>query len=198
MSEYDYDVNDVDDIPCESYTDYTYRAIRKNKSDIVLSVIMYISAVVSYGFSLVDGIGSASILQFLALVLVVSAVFVNQRYTWQTYAYRIKPLESRNTGDFIGYSFVVYKLQGKKSVMAANIPCRDCLKVVKCTHKNKHPAELAAYDKPARYYFTKSLMPAEYYTAAFRADGGIVLISFEPDDMLLSYLKEYMNRKGSE
>ncbi len=182
----------------EKYTDYTYRAARKNRSDIVLSVVMYVSAVVAYGFSMIDGIGSAGILQYLALVLIVAAVFVNYRYTWQTYAYRIKPLESRNTGDFIGYSFIVYKITGKKSVMAANIPCRDCIKIVECTHKSKRPAALATYEKPMRYFFTKNLMPAVYYTAVFRADGGIVFIAFEPDDEFLSYLREYMNKKGSE
>lgn len=179
--------------------DYTQKATYQNRTDITLSVTSYIAAAVLYLYPVfVEGVKFIPLLQFLSLALIVVGIFVNQRYTWSKYVYRIKPLENKNSGEITGFSFLVYKVQGNKNTCLADIPCRDCIRLIKCTKKDKNPAELSSYQNPARYSFTQTLMPETFHTAVFRADGGIAIIRFEPDEEFVNILSALMDRSVAE
>ena len=179
--------------------DYTHRAKKQNKSDIVASICLYVSAAVLYLPSvLVHGIKFVPMLQFLALVLLVFGVFVNQRYTWQVYSYGVVPRENLHDPDAppSGEYFVVYRTVGKRRTCLAKIDMSGILAFVKCTHKNDMASAFADLGPVDRYDFRTTMMPAVYYKAAFRADGENVVISFEPDETLVGILREAMDSKG--
>lgn len=176
------------------YKDYSIHAVRKNRTDITLSLTSYIASVFLYVYSvLVEGVKYGSVLQFLSLLFIVIGIYVNQRYTWTNFIYSVKATENKNSGETEGYSFYVYKVQGKKSTCLANIPCRDCIRIVKRGRGVKDDGKLSEDKDAARYSFTQTMMPDTYYTAVFNADGGIAHISFEPDEVMLSLLSAYIN-----
>lgn len=175
------------------HKDYTIHARRKNRTDITLSVTCYLASAFLYIYSaLVEGVKYGAVLQFLSLLLIVIGIYVNQRYTWTNFIYSIKATENKNSGETEGYSFYVYKVQGKKSTCIANIPCCDCIRIVKRGRGAKDDGSLALDKDAARYSFTQTMMPDTYYTAVFNADGGIAHISFEPDEVMLSLLLAYI------
>lgn len=170
--------------------EYIQRAARANRTDISLSVTCYVSAAVFYFYPVfVDGVKFVSVLQFLAMALLVIGIYVNQRYSWTNYIYMIRACENRNSGEVTGYNFAVHRVQGKKGVCLADIPCRDIISVHECTSKSKVPESVKKNKDINRYSFTQTLMPATFYTAVFNADGGTVAVAFEPDETLVSMLK---------
>lgn len=176
------------------HKEYTIHATRKNRTDLTLSITAYLAAAILYFYSVgVDGVKYVSIMQFLALAMLVIGIYVNQRYTWTNFIYALKPDESNNDAENVGYSFYVYRIQGKKSVCLAKIPCRDCTGIVKRQHGEKKPAALKADKDTARYSFLQTMMPNVYHTAVFRADGGVAHISFEPDEVFVSILSSFIN-----
>ncbi len=177
-----------------SFNEYTIHAVRKNRTDITLSVTCYLASAFLYIYSVaVEGVRYGSVLQFLSLLLIVVGIYVNQRYTWTNFIYSVKATESMNSGEVTGYSFYVYKVQGKKSTCLANIPCKDCTGIVKRVRGAKDGGAPAADKDTARYSFTQTMMPDTYYTAVFNADGGTAHISFEPDEVMVSILSAYIN-----
>ncbi len=180
------------------YNAYTIHATRKNRTDITLSLTSYVAAAILYFYSVfVNGVSYASVMQFVSLLFIVAGIYVNQRYTWTNFIYAIKPVENKNSGEVTGYSFFVYRIQGKKSTCLAEIPCRDCLGIV--THKRGEKSERSAADADvAQYKFTQTLMPDTYHTAIFRADGGIAHISFEPDETFVAILSSYITSENGE
>ena len=175
--------------------DYTHRAKRQNKSDIVSSVCAYISAAVLYFSSIfVDGIKYVPVLQFLALVFIVTGVFINQRHTWLSFVYGVVPRENKNSGETDGEYFVVYRVQGKRQSCLAKIDMNGLISVIKCTHNDDGKSEISRYKNPTCYNFCISMMPAAYTRAVFYADGGIVVISFEPDSTLSAILERAPKR----
>lgn len=182
-----------------NFYDYTAKAAYKNRTDITLSVTCYIASALLYIWSVaVEGVSYVSVMQFFSLLFIVFGVFVNQRYTWSKFVYRIKPVENKNSGEITGHSFLVYKLQGKKSICLADIPARDCIALYECKKNDKKKAELSEYENPARYSFTQTLLSDTFYTAVFKADGGIAVIRFEPDDTFVRILSSLMSKKESE
>lgn len=177
------------------YNAYTIHATRKNRTDITLSITSYVSAAILYFYSVfVNGVSYTSVMQFVSLLFIVVGIYVNQRYTWTNFIYAIKPVENKNSGEIIGYSFFVYRVQGKKSTCLVEIPCRDCIGII--AHKRGEKNEKSTVDTDvARYKFTQTLMPDTYHTAIFRADGGIAHISFEPDEALAAILSSYITKK---
>lgn len=172
--------------------DYTHRAKKKNKTDIVFSVCAYLSAAVLYLSSVfVPGIKYVPVLQFCALAAIVTAVYINQRHTWLSFIYGIIPEENKNTGDVTGANFVIYRVQGKRQTCLVKIDVRDCLKLIHCTHNDDHKSELADLQSPEIYNYCATMCPAEYCRAVFRADGGIAVIAFEPDEVLTALLHEF-------
>ncbi len=179
--------------------DYTITAQYKNRTDITLSVTAYVSSILLYVYpAFVQGVKYAAVLQFISLALLTLGIFVSQRYSWQRFVYCIKPSENLNSGEISGHSFVVYKIQGKKKTTLADIPCRDLLKLVKCTAKDKKNEEFVGFEKTARYSFTQTMMPDTFYTAVFRADGGTAIIRFEPDETFVSILNTLKNKEKEE
>lgn len=177
--------------------DYTFRAKRKNKTDIVFSVCAYISAAVLYFSSIwIPGIKYVPVLQFLALALLVIGIYINQRYTWTSFIYGVIPEENKNSGEITGVFFVVYRVQGKHRTSLAKINMADCKKLIRCTHRDPHKDDIAKYGPSTVYNFCATMCPAEYYRAVFHADGGIAVIGFEPDETLLSIIKEQSANKG--
>ncbi len=180
-------------INLNDHKDYTIYARRKNRTDITLSVTCYIASAFLYVYSvLVEGVKYGSLLQFLSLFLIVIGVYVNQRYTWTNFIYSVKATENMNSGDIEGYSFYVYKVQGKKSTCLVNVPCKDCIKLVKRERGVKSDGSISVDKDAARYSFTQTMMPDIYYTAVFNADGGTAHISFEPDEVMISLLSAYI------
>ena len=183
-----------DNIPVR---DYTHRAKKQSKTDIVTSVCAYISAAVLYLPSvLVDGIRFVPVLQFCALISIVTALYINQRYTWLYFVYGVIPNENRNSGDVTGSSFVIYRVQGKRRTCLVKVDVRECVKLIRCTHKDDRKSEIAEFDSPKIYNYCATMCPAVYYRAVFRADGGIAVISFEPDMTLLSLILENVPKEG--
>lgn len=175
--------------------EYTVHATRKNRTDLTLSVTSYVAAGILYFYSIgVEGVKYVSVMQFVALALLVVGIYVNQRYTWTNFIYAIKPVENKNSGEITGYSFYVYRIQGKKSTCLADIPCCDCIDIVKRQRGEKKPESLAVDQNTARYSFLQTMMPDVYHTAVFRADGGIAHISFEPDEAFVSMLSSFINK----
>lgn len=179
--------------------DYTLKATYQNRTDITLSVTFYVASIFLYIYSVAaKGVSFVSFLQFLSLIFIVCGIFVNQRYTWTKFVYRIKPVENMNSGDLTGYSFLVYKVQGNKNICLADIPCKDCIRIIKCSSHNKTPAELSSYSKPSKYSFTQTFMPNTFYTAVFRADGGTAFIKFEPDETFVNILSSLSDKTVAE
>lgn len=169
--------------------DYTYRAVRRNKTDIVFSVAAYVSAAVLYFPSVfVEGIRYVPILQFCALAAIVAGIYINQRYTWVSYVYAVKPKEDAVSEEVTGAYFIVYRIQGKRQVCLAKIDISDCMALYDCTHKDRKKNEIAAHGAAARYDFRRTMAPPTYCRAVFRADGTIAVIDFEPDETLRSIL----------
>lgn len=179
--------------------DYTHRAKRKNKTDIVFSVSAYISAAVLYFSSIwIPGIKYVPVLQFLALIMLVVGIFINQRYTWTSFVYGVIPEENKNSGEVTGSFFVVYRLSGKRRTCLAKINMADCLKIIRCTHRDPHKNEISHYGSPTEYNFCATMCPAEYYRAVFSADGGIAVIGFEPDSTLIEIIKDNLTNEGEK
>lgn len=179
--------------------EYIQHAKRANRTDISLSLTCYISAAIMYFYSiLVDGVKYVPLLQFLAMALLVIGIYVNQRYSWTNYIYMIRACENKHTGESTGFNFSVHKVQGKKSSCLADIPCCDIIAFEKCTSKSKVPEIVKSSQNVNRYFFTQTMMPAYFYTAVFRADGGIAAIAFEPDETLAEMLASYVDYKNTE
>lgn len=177
-----------------SKNNYTYRVEKQNKTDIVFSVSAYISAAVLYFPSIfVDGIKYVPVLQFLALTALVVGIYINVRYTWVRFVYGIVPLENKNSGETAEYTFIVYRVQGRRQSCLAKINVSDCIRLIPCTHKENHKNELSDLSSPARYNFRATMFPAKYCRAVFRADGGIAVIDFEPDETLYTIMKYNMD-----
>lgn len=180
-----------------NYSDYTYRAVKKNRSDIVSSIAAYVSAAVLYFPSVfVDGIKFVPVLQFCALAAIVAGIYINQRYTWVSYIYAVNPREDAVSEETVGLYFVVRRIQGKRQVCLAKIDVSDCIAIFECTHKDAHKDEISRFGQTERYDFRATMCPASYVRAVFRADGGVAVIDFEPDDILLAILRANMNPSG--
>ncbi len=172
-------------------SDYIQRATRKNRTDITLSVTCYLAAAVCWIYpAFVDGVKYASVLQFSALVFIVAGVFVNQRYSWTNYLYMIRITEDKPYGSVTGCNLAIHKIQGKRSTCIADIPCSGIISLDKCTKKSKVPEAVKKNKDTVRYSFTQTMLPDEFYTAVFYADGGTVAVSFEPDAHLVAMLTE--------
>ena len=183
----------------DSDFDYTHRAARANKTDIVFSVVCYISAAFLYLYPIfVKGVRFVPILQFLALVCLVAGIYINQRYTWVYYVYGVIPSENKNSGEVTGVSLVVYRVQGKRKTTLAKADLCGIKALIPCTHKDPHNAEVTGYGAASRYDFRATMCPAEYCRIVLEADGGLAVISFEPDKTLYSLLSKYLDEKGAE
>ncbi len=179
--------------------DYTHRAVKSNKTDMVFSISAYISAALMYLYPLIiKGVRFVSVLQFCALVCLVCGIYINQRYSWVSYVYGIIPSENKHSGEATGSSFVVYRIQGKRKTTLAMIDMTGIEAVLPCTHKNDRRAEIQACESPTLYNFCATMCPAKYSRAVFRADGGIAVIAFEPDATLSTLLYEYLDKKGAD
>lgn len=179
--------------------EYIQHVKRANRTDISLSVTCYVSAAVFYFYSiLVEGVKYGSLLQFFALMLLVAGIYVNQRYSWTSYIYMIRAVENKNSGEITGYNLAVHRVQGKKSVCIADIPCRDIVSIDRCTSKSKIPDSVRSNKDTVRYTFTQTMMPAEFHTAVFNADGGTVAIAFEPDEVIVGMLESCVTDKTDE
>lgn len=169
--------------------EYIQHVKRMNRTDISLSVTCYVSAALLYFYSiLVEGIKYSSLMQFFALMLLVAGIYVNQRYSWTSFIYMIRACENKNSGEITGYNLAVHRIQGKKSVCLADIPCRDIISIDVCTSKSKIPDSVKSNKDISRYSFTQTMMPAVFHTAVFNADGGTVAIAFEPDEVIVGML----------
>ncbi len=177
--------------------EYIQHAKRANRTDISLSVTCYISAAILYFYSiLVDGVKYVSFLQFFAMALLVIGIYVNQRYSWTNYIYMIRANENKHTGEIIGFNFAVHRVQGKRSSCLADISCSDIISIDKCTSKSKIPESVKSQKNISRYTFTQTMMPAEFYTAVFNADGGVVSVAFEPDEVIVKMLEACVTVKN--
>lgn len=182
-----------------TFDGYTYRAVKKNKTDIVFSITSYISAAVLYFPSVyVDGIKYASVLQLCALAALVSGIYINQRYTWVSYIYSVSPREDPVTEEITSFYFCVCRIYGKRRNYLAKIDMADCIAVLDCTHKDKRKADIAKYGVTARYDFRATMAPASYCRAIFKTDGEVVAISFEPDETLRAILMQNSGRVNKE
>lgn len=175
---------------------YRYRVKKSNNTDIVSSVCAYLSAAVLYFSSIfIEGIKYVPILQFCALAALVVGIYISQRYSWCVYTYGIIPKEDKNSGEVCGSYFVAYRTVGKRQTCLSKIDMSGCKKIIHCTHKNNRKSEIAEYGSPNIYNFCATMCPAEYYRAVFEADGGIAVISFEPDKTLALIISEYAATK---
>lgn len=179
--------------------DYRHRAEKANKTDIVFSVSCYLSAAVLYFSSIfVPGIKYVPVLQFGALVCLVAGIYINQRFSWCVYTYGVMPKENINSGETIGTYFVVYRTVGKRQSCLCKTDMSGLLRLVRCTHKDAHKEIVKEYTSPNIYNFCATMCPAVYYRAVFEADGGIAIISFEPDKALLGIISGFANEKDGK
>ena len=166
--------------------DYTHRAKKQNRADIVSSVCAYLSAATLYFSSVfVKGIKFVPVLQLLALIAVVIGVFINQRYTWTSFVYGIIPKDA-DTGELY---FVVYRVTGKRQSCLVKVDMAGLRELIPCTAKDDGKARASKYPSAERYNYCASMAPAKYTRAVFRADGGVAVIAFEPDSTLLSMME---------
>ena len=176
--------------------DYRHRAEKSNKTDIVFSVAAYVSAAVLYFPSVfVNGIKYVSLLRLCALVCLVAGIYINQRFSWCVYTYGVMPKENINSGETVGTYFIVYRTVGKRQSCLCKTDMSGLLRLVRCTHKNAHKEIVKEYNSPNIYNFCTTMCPAVYYRAVFEADGGIAVISFEPDNTLLGIISGFANEK---
>lgn len=170
--------------------DYRHRAVKSNKTDIVFSLCAYLSAALLYIYPLVvDGVRFVPVMQFCALVALVIGIYISQRYSWCVYTYGVIPNENKNSGEVEGLYFVAYRTVGKRQTCLSKIDMHGLKKIIRCTHKEDHKDEISAYGSPNVYNFCATMCPAQYYRAVFEADGGIAVISFEPDMTLAHIMK---------
>lgn len=160
----------------------TYTPLKKDKSSIVISLILFLCAAVSVIFDAL-GVGYSLILQLITVVTAVSAIFITARYTLTGFTYK---LTSDDDLDRLP-GFIVVKTQGNQKKTVVNLSIENAIAIVpKSPIKNI----VKRYGKLIRRLnYCVNMFPDASYFYIFEYNGGINIIEFESSPEFLETFK---------
>ncbi|MBP3436629.1 MAG: hypothetical protein J6K61_01820 [Clostridia bacterium] len=131
------------------------------------------------------GIGNRLVMQLFAVFSFVAAIYFWYAYIATSYLYEVGEEDKE-------IFFLVYKQQGKKSILQAKLALSSLRDMVKTD--SQRPLSSSLYQK--KYRYSAAFFPEEYTALLFEEDGAIIALEICADEAFLSLFSPFLPKSN--